>query len=136
MLAVRPVWLCIPTRLIGWRSGNDSFVRLGQFNRMRIDVFGYDQVFGDVMGRNNPAYHRVMEKVASVHVHMHLRAARLRGEKREYWRKALPLTVRHYWRYPNFWLKSFPLFLVPSIAVQAARWGYRRTLKPASQRSQ
>lgn len=124
-------WLCIPRRLVGWRSGNDSFLRLGQFNRLRIDVVGYDQVFGDVFGRNSKTYHRVMAKVAALHVRMHLRGGKLRGERADYFVKSAGLTVRHYWRYPAFWLRTAPIFVVPGFVMRGARWLYRRTLKQA-----
>lgn len=130
-LNAKSSWLCVPHRFVGWRSGNDSFLRLGQFNRLRIDVVGYDQVFGDVLGRKSKSYHSVMAQVAALHIRMHLRGGKLRGESHDYFVKSARLTMGYYWRYPMFWLRTAPIFLVPGFAIRGARWLYRRTLKQA-----
>lgn len=129
MLERDAYWLCVPERLVGWRSGNDSFLGNGQFNRLRIDVVGYEQIFGDVLGRTSQPYHRVMAQVAALHVRMHLRGGKLRGEKADYFLRSAKLTIRQYWRYPVFWLRTAPVLIVPAFMLRASRWLYRRTLK-------
>ncbi|HEX7639388.1 MAG TPA: glycosyltransferase family 2 protein [Burkholderiaceae bacterium] len=130
MMQWRPAWYYATGRLVGWRSGNDSFLAAGVFKRLSIDVVGYERITGDVFGRDSRVYREVMNAVCSIHVRSALLGAKAKGADAEFFRKALELTVRAYWRYPRFWLRVFPVFCVPRFVLLGARWAYRMTLKP------
>jgi abequosyltransferase len=119
-------WLCVPARLVGYRSGNDSFAEGGRFKRMQIDVVGYDQNFGDVLGRGNPVFRRLMSDVAVGHVRRHLLGAKLHGERASFWRRSLPLLLRHYGVLPRFWTEVLPLMAVPGFVLRALHALHRR----------
>jgi abequosyltransferase len=129
MLRKNSRWMYWATPLVGWRSGNDSFLsEMGRFRRLEIDVVGYRDIALGVFGRG-PMYHYVMALVGSRHVFYHLTTARSENVSAGFFVKALGLCLKNYWRYPAFWFKTFPLFLMPSSVYKSFRWIYRRTWK-------
>jgi abequosyltransferase len=45
-LNAQSTWICVPSRLVGWRSGNDSAISSDPFKRTRLDLVGFDQSIG------------------------------------------------------------------------------------------
>jgi abequosyltransferase len=121
-------WVCLPDRLVGYRTGNESFLGRDEFARTRLDIVGYDLAYGDTLGRDSPVYHRAMARVATVCVADHFLGAKLAGASSRYWRQAIPTGVAHYWRYPRFWLRTLPVALVPRPALLALR-GLKRQVR-------
>lgn len=113
MLDGQSTWLCVPDRLVGCRTGNDSFSASDEFARTRLDIVGYDLAFGDTLGRDNWAYRQAMSKVAAFYIKTHFMTAKNQGVSWIYWKQAIPISVSYYWRYPMFWLKTFPMAVVP-----------------------
>lgn len=134
MLDEHSAWLCLPRRMAGYRTGNDSFRPDNEFARTRLDIVGYDLAFGDVLGRNNPAYHRSMAKVAVTCIGPHFATAKKHRASAAYWKEAIPVSIAHYWRYPSFWLRTLPIALIPGRVFLAARRIYRHTLRPIRDR--
>jgi abequosyltransferase len=131
MLQMRPHWRYIDHHCVGWRSGNDSFLSGGLYKRLAIDVVGYEQIARDVFGRSSGAYDALMNTVATVHVKAALLRAKAQNAPTGFFVRALKLCTRAYWRYPRYWLRSFPIFLLPRSAFLAVRAVYRVTLKPS-----
>ncbi|MBC7281924.1 glycosyltransferase family 2 protein [Hoeflea sp.] len=132
MVQIRPAWFYVAAPCVGWRSANDSFLAEGgNFKRMAIDVVGYEKIARGLFGTRSQTYHRINRTVAAVHVRYALLGAKLNDVEASFFRRAVPLLVGNYWRYPSFWARTAPLFLVPSRVVRLARWGYRNTLKRA-----
>lgn len=121
MLEDRSTWLCLPQRVVGCRTGNDSYAGNDEFARTRLDIEGFDLAFGDVLGRDNWAYRRAMGMVADYFVRAHFFNAKAHGVSSAYWRKAIPLTVARYWRYPKFWVKALPVALTPRFIFMTVR---------------
>lgn len=129
MLRKNSRWMYWATPLVGWRSGNDSFLSdLGRYRRLELDVAGYQDVVLGVFGEG-PMYHYVMALVGSSHIFYHLATARSENVSAGFFFKAFTLCVKNYWRYPAFWFKTFPLFLMPSSVYKLIRPLYRRTWK-------
>lgn len=126
MLDERSTWLAVPDRLIGCRTGNDSYLGKDEFARTRLDIVGFDQVFGDLLGRDNWAYRRTMGMVAGFFVRHHFIAAKTQNASRAYWREAVVTTLRLYWRYPVFWIKVAPIIVMPRPALLLARAAFRK----------
>lgn len=124
-------WLCIPARLVGYRSGNDSFAADGRFRRMLIDVVGYDQNFGDVLGRQNPVFRRLMSEVVTGHIRRHLVGAKLNGEPVMFWRRTVALLVRYYGTHPVFWIKVLPITAIPGRLIRAMHARHHRHRRAA-----
>ena len=131
MLDATSQWVCVPQRLVSYRTGNDSFSATNEFARTKLDIVGYDLAFGDTLGRDGRVYRRIMSKVAVTCVRTHFMVAKMQGASSVYWRQAIPFSVSYYWRYPAFWLRALPVALVPQGALRGARSLYRRTIKPA-----
>jgi len=121
MVAENPRWLAVPARLVGYRGENDSFLDRGRFNRLRIDVVGYAQVFGSVLDRQGRSYRQIMSNVCRHHIFSHVMVAKIAGESRSYWQNAFPLLLGEYWRYPVFWKKVLPVMLAPPAMFRTAR---------------
>lgn len=129
MLRYEPRWFYISKPCVGWRSENDSFLSHGEFKRMRIDVVGYEKIARGLFGASSPTYRHINSTVASIHIRYAILGAKLKGLPSSFYRQAIPLLLRSYWRYPAFWIRTAPLFFVPTSLMRAARWGYRRTIK-------
>lgn len=129
MLKQNPSWLNVNRKNVGWRSGNDSFLVDGRLRRLAIDVNGYEKIAGDVFGRNSDTYHDVMRKVATVHVRYALLAAKLANAPSGFFGKAWTMCRSAYAKYWQFWIKTAPIFILPSIVLRLVRYIYRITLK-------
>lgn len=134
MLDQHSRWLCVPDRLVGCRTGNDSFLAKDEFARTRLDIEGYDLAFGAIMGRDNPAYRQAMAKVATFYIRTHFLTAKVNGASGAYWKQAIPMSLAHYWRYPTFWTKTFPIAVTPRFVLMGVRLAYRGTVKPILER--
>jgi abequosyltransferase len=130
MLDAQSRWLVIPDRLVGCRVGNDSFDAKNEFSRARLDIVEFELVFGDSLGRNSPAYHHAMAMVAGFFVRSHFLSAKNRGVSRNYWRQAIPLSLRTYWRYPVYWTKIVPIIIAPQPLLRLAKRVHRRLHDP------
>lgn len=135
MLKARPRWLYCAQRCVGWRSGNDSFLGEGIYKRLALDVVGYEDITVALFGKGSKAYREIMSIVSTVHVRYALMGAKLNGANHDFFRKARKLTTKHYAKVPSFWIKTFPIFLIPSSLMRGLRTIYRLTLKPVKQRN-
>ena len=125
MMSLEPRWLFLADRCVGWRADNDSFVERGQLGRLRMDVEGYERVAAAIFSRDSATYRQSLAEVAHSHVRHHIVRAKLGGGSWGYSREALAICVRHYARFPSFWMKTFPLLLMPRAGVRLARSGYQ-----------
>ncbi len=125
MMSLEPRWLFLADRCVGWRADNDSFVERGQLGRLRMDVEGYERVAAAIFTRDSGTYRLALAEVAHSHVRHHIVRAKLGGASWGYSREALNICVQHYARFPSFWLKTFPLLLMPPAGVRLARSGYQ-----------
>lgn len=128
MVSIEPHWFYVNKPCVGWRSANDSFLSQGEFKRMAIDVVGYEKIALGLFGANSPTYHHINRTVASIHVRYAILGAKLKGLPPSFYGEAVPLIMKYYWRYPEFWTRTAPLLVIPSPLMRLARWGYRRTL--------
>jgi abequosyltransferase len=127
MLVAAPCWQFLSTECVAFRADNDSFRALGQFGRLKMDVCGYETIIGDVFGRDSQLYHEAMAEIARTHARHHIVTAKRLGAPASFFRDALALCVKHYGRYPSFWLHTFPVLLLPrSIMLRLRRW-YQRS---------
>lgn len=115
MLKIRPDWVVVVDRLVGWRSGNDSFMADGRYRRLQIDVVGYKQIAAGVFGKGSPTYYAMRDTIATQHLRHHILAAMAEGS----WtpvmaRKTRSLALRHYALSWKFWWKTAPYLLAPS----------------------
>ncbi|RZT44861.1 abequosyltransferase [Sphingomonas sp. BK036] len=122
-------WVCVPDILVGCRLGNDSFQGRDTFARTQLDMVGYERAFGDTLGRDHWAYRSAMAKVSAFYVRTHFLGAKIYGAGSPYWKQAIPMSVSYYWRYPTFWMRTFPIAITPRPLMLMAQAIFRRTLK-------
>ena len=91
-----------------------------------MDVLSYELITGDVFGRKSRTYRRAMSQVARTHARHHIIDAKRRGAPASFTWSALALCVPHYWKYPAFWLRTFPVLIAPRGLMLALRRLYHR----------
>jgi abequosyltransferase len=129
MLKLNSEWIYLSSPLVGWRSGNDDLLsEQGHYSRLELDVVGYRDVVLGAFGRGR-IYHDMMSLIGSYYARGRLMTARSESASSGFFLKAFKLCVTNYWRYPAFWFKTFPLFLMPSWFYKLIRPLYRLTLK-------
>jgi abequosyltransferase len=126
MLQINPDWYYLAETLVGWRGGNDFFLTEGEFYRIKIDIVGFEEITRSLYGMDSKVYKDVMTDVSTGLVFYRLLSAKLRGAPISFMLAAAALVFPSYWRYPQFWMKTAPLFLIPSRALRLARWFRRK----------
>ncbi len=126
MMKQAPHWRFYADESVAFRADNDSFRELGSTGRLKMDVCSYELITGDVFGRQSPMYRAAMSEVACTHVRHHIIDAKRRGAPAAFTGRALGLCVRHYWRYPAFWLRTVPVLLMPRGPLLALRSAFQR----------
>jgi abequosyltransferase len=131
MISKNPLWGYINKRLVGCRTGNDSFLfELGFLKRMYIDIIGYEKISGDVLGRDNELYKSINELVLKRVVVVHILFIKLNS--RLGYRnllEVLKICFKYYKNYTYFYFFILPLLLTPSIFLRILRFVYRKTIK-------
>lgn len=125
ILKINPRWLYLDRRCVGWRSGASSFKPSTVYENLEKVVKSHEKILIDLFGRGTPPYDSLMKTIANVDVRYAILKAKLKGAPTSFFFKALILCINKYWRYPVFWLKTFPLFMVPRPLLQIAHGIYR-----------
>jgi abequosyltransferase len=126
MLKNAPRWEFLAHESVGFRSDNDSFRVLGIFGRLKMDVCGYEQIIGDVFGRASKIYRQAMAEIAVTHARHHIVMAKRARAPLSFPFQAIFLCLRYYWRYPGFWLTTFPVLLMPRGLALGLRSFYQK----------
>lgn len=137
MISMHPKWVYLAEKCVGWRCGNDFLRPKGMFERMRIDVKGYDDIISALYGpdsflRQNHLRHTLP------HVRHRIMSAKVHGAERGFYRNSFAMLLHYYRRSPRFWLTCAPVFLVPGAAARMAkrlRGMRKRALAPAPGRA-
>jgi abequosyltransferase len=126
MMQTHPRWCYVAEPCVGCRHDNDSFVERGALGRLRMDVEGYDRIAAAFFPRESATFQASASEVVGLHVRHHIVQARLGGASSAFTRQALRLCLQHYARLPAFWLRTFPLFLLPTPMLRGLRSAYQR----------
>lgn len=126
MLKNAPRWKFLAHECVGFRSDNDSFRVLGIFGRLKMDVCGYEQIMGDVFGRDSSVYPQAMAEIAVTHARHHIVMAKRARAPLSFHFQAILLCLRYYWRYSCFWFKTLPVLLMPRSLVLGLRRIYQK----------
>lgn len=125
MMKKNPNWLYIHKKCVGWRSGNSSFLGEGLYKFLEMVALGPEKILRDVFGRDTMPYNGMMRHLASVDVFYMILKSKLNNAPALFFRKSFILCIRTYWRYPIFWLKTFPLFVAPKPLLKIMHHIYR-----------
>lgn len=130
-----PRWLYIHKRLVAYRSGNDSFMsRLGIYRRQEITHVAFEFTVRSLFGRRSTVYDAVFHTILSDRMARSLAVIKAAGCDYRTQGKLLSLYTRQYWYFPLFWLKVFPLFLIPNFLFRMVRAGYFFAMAQREQR--
>lgn len=126
MIQKHPKWLYIHTPCVGWRSDNDSFARqLGSHGRFALDVLGYRTIVKGLFFDQKKMHLKVMNRVCALHFFGHLRKIKLSSQRDVPISQTFTLCFTHLKKIPSFWIKLFPILLVPRKVLQILRPFYR-----------
>jgi abequosyltransferase len=121
-------WAYIKYSCVRWRGDNDSFMSEGRLRRIRIDLYGYEPIVRDLFGNNSRVYKRHLTQVATYPVWYGVLSLKQTATASES-AKIFIETLKIYWRLPMYWLKLFPLFLVPGGLLRAIKKLYLFSIK-------
>ena len=121
--------LYVHKQCMGFRGSNDGFLDiLGQFQRLKLDVEGYDRVAEGIFSKKNRLYKTWMSRIIKVHIRSRVLSIKL-SESENSMHEVTRLTYKHFSSVPAFWFHILPLVIVPRKILLAFRLIYRLTLK-------
>lgn len=129
MLKNSSKWIYLHKRCVGWRSGNDSFLKDGALKRLSIDVYGYSKIVRDLYGNNSGVYKKVIHRVIATYIFHAILGAKVNKASMSFYNCAFRICYKVYKKFPIFWFKVFPLFLMPSGLMLSLRVVYRKFFK-------
>lgn len=118
----------ITTNVFDLRLANDRFILAnGIYDRLKMEVVYLHEIAKSVISD---------KKILRVYDNLTIRSdgfswavkAKI-GDGFGFYLKDLPLLMRHYWTFPLFWLKIFPILFVPASLLKAVRYFYRNIIK-------
>jgi abequosyltransferase len=124
ILELNSHWLYLDNRCVGWRGGNDSFLSDGRLKRLAIDVIGYEQVARGLYGGSHWLYHSLLKRISTKHVFIQICVAKRENLPASFFMQAFKMCAKAYWRYPQFWVKTAPVFFIPFRPFMALRAFY------------
>lgn len=123
-------WGYISKQYVVCRSYNDSFLSNGLLNRIELDIFGYEKIVGDVIGRKSVGYLKLMEKISTFQVFNGILTGKMGGKLNfEDYLRLVKISTKCYYKYPKFWYKTFILLITPTFVLKFLRFLYRKTIK-------
>lgn len=130
MIQAVPKWAFLHQRCVGWRSGNDSFLSGGWYQRMAIDVIGYHDVTVGLFGKKSKTTRVMRDNIARVHAYLSFRGGKQHGQSAANIYMGAKLLTAYYWKSPVFWRKLFPLIVAPGPLCRAIYLSYVRIVRP------
>jgi abequosyltransferase len=118
-------WLYIGRECIGNRTANDSFVlRVGEYNRQLITHESFPKIIRDLFGESSPVFHAVTNRTITNRMPRNLAKLKANNASIQLQINLVSLYTGKYWRYFNYWLFVFPIFLVPNFLLRITRIVY------------
>ena len=120
-------WLYVHWKCVGYRSGNDSFKgRLGILNRQRLTHDDFEIIIRDLFGYRTKVYSAIFRTLLHDRMGRSLAVMKADGLSLSLHVSLFKLYFVHYWYYPIFWLKVYPVFFVPNFIFKWLRKVYFR----------
>lgn len=121
-----PRWGYVHHICVGWRGRNDSFVTRDHVDRMMIDVVGYRDITQRLYGQRSETTVAVQDEIASTHILVHYRIAKVFYHSGASLRRAALVLTREYWRTGAYWRKLLPWILIPAPVLHYSWLAYQR----------
>ncbi len=116
---------CLPEVIVSRRWGTDRIT--GIFGRLKNDVEVYERILRAVT--DDQALIRHINGLLIKNDAYSWAVRSKIGDGLGFYQRSFPLLFKHYWSYPLFWLKMFPLLFIPGSLLRLFRWSYRRLVK-------
>lgn len=130
MLQRRPKWLYIHKRCVGYRSGNDSFLKEhGIYKRQVIAHASIEEIVRGLFGKKSKVYHTVLNTNLRNFLSRDIVSIKINGAPISLEKKLFLLYTKLYWRYVIYWIKIFPIYLIPCKVLMVMRIIYKHFLK-------
>lgn len=127
ILLLEPTWLYIHDPCLKNRTSNDSFIaRLGIFKRQVIAHKTFKAVVETLFGSTSPVLHSI--KLTMIRDRMPRTLVKLKSDRLPFeiqW-QVLKLYLTEYAHLPQFWIRVFPIFLIPNTLCRIALGAYVR----------
>lgn len=127
MVQERPEWLYLNRRCVKTRTGNDSFLEAGAYNRLRLDLDGYRDITAAVFGADSRTFRAVMRVMHTIYFRRYgigrLKAAHASGRALL---QASKLGWRHFGGEVDFWILTLPRLFTPRLVLLWAAHVVRR----------
>jgi abequosyltransferase len=126
MLRINANWLYLHHPCVAYRSGNDSFLQeIGLYGRQVIAHTSFLHAISGVFGDATIIYRKLQHMTLVTHMASDLRGFKINGASISLQIKLFSLYTKHYGRFPYFWLRVVPIFLIPSFVLRILRRIYR-----------
>ncbi len=129
MVQLAPRWIYFHEQLVGWRSGNDSFLSNGFFQRFELDASGYPDIARELCASDLTVATRIVSKLLSTHIRCHVIAMTFRPDKNSLKPRMWNTCFRLYRSYAAFWTGLFWWFLIPTPLMSCLRFVHRKLRK-------
>jgi abequosyltransferase len=123
-------WLFLYEPCVAKRVNDELLAQIGFYERLRFDIVGTDQAMRGFLKQDRRAYNLLVRQGISYHITTQAAHGKLNGLLDLVSLIRLTgLCIRRYYRYPIFWLKAFPVLIMPPCLIQPSRRIYQSTLK-------
>lgn len=129
ILQNKPNWAYLNSPLVLYRSGNDSFLSSGIYNRQLITHVALRDTFLYFFHKDSKTFKILMSSLVNIRMPRALAVIKANKASTKDLYLILKLYLRYYSFFIGFWLKVFPIFLVPGFIINLIRWIYNKCKK-------
>jgi len=119
-----PYWAFLNIPLVHYRSGNDSFLNNGVYKRQLITHKELRNTFLYFFNKKSKTFKLLMSSLVSIRMPRALAVIKANNASYSEIFLLLKLYIKYYWVFPSFWIKVFPIFLIPNFVINIFRFIY------------
>ncbi len=124
VLKNNPNWAYLNLPLVLYRSGNDSFLSNGVYKRQLITHEVLRGTYLNFFHKDSKTFKILMSSLVNIRMPRALAVIKANKLPMKELYLIFKLYIKHYSLFIGFWLKVFPIFLVPGFIINLVRWVY------------
>ena len=124
LLEKSPKWAFLNLPLIKYRSGNDSFLESGIYKRQLITHEELRKTFLNFFNEESKTFKLLVSTLVNTRMPRALAVIKANNASNDELFSIFKLYLRYYSNYFGFWIKVFPLFLIPGSLFNLVRYIY------------
>lgn len=125
MLSDAGIWIYLHDICVGYRAGNDSFIaRLGVVKRQVITHEHFAHTIGGIFPRGSQSYRAVFRILIRDRMARTLAVQKANGIGLPVQAELFRMYLQRYWSYPSYWVRVFPVFMIPNWCLRIVRKMY------------